>query len=461
MKYHCINLVVWTFASTQSSKLYYHQLEFREPGFDFTQLDKLGEEIENSTDCPGVHHVVTSYRYPMLEDGEVVNETITIMSSRTDYVKEEIFLETNGHEAATLLGEKIIQPHLNCKQQDDSELIRIVKDQYLDPPSLLPYNFKDWKVPTADGQAMMLDHRYFQEMVQGGFFIEAGAFDGYSDSTTLYLELRHKWSGLLVEPLMKEYSELRRYNRKAWSVNTCLSPESRPATIQFSLSMSSNSTIFGIVKEGTKADTTEMQCLPLSTMILALGNPRVDFLSLDIEGAEFDVLKNLLWDRIDIRAISVETQFADEFDVSLQELDDLLTAQGFQFLDRMSRDSVYVQIPRPDLMLPRKNLAVQSRKVGGRELLLRDHYPFPRRLCQMFLVPRGNLARHCRLNYPLDYFRDRDVMNLPPCITSQQCPNNKKVLELNVNCPRAPLQTLLSDGCNLVLHDRKDKERTR
>ena len=55
-----------------------------------------------------------------------------------------------------------------------------------------------------------------------------------------------------------------------------------------------------------------MQCLPLYSLILSLGNPTVDFLSLYIEDAEYQVLKNIPWESVDIRAISVETEFAGE-----------------------------------------------------------------------------------------------------------------------------------------------------
>ena len=36
-----------------------------------------------------------------------------------------------------------------------------------------------------------------------GFFVEAGAFDGATDSTSLHFEIAHKWSGLLVEPVSR------------------------------------------------------------------------------------------------------------------------------------------------------------------------------------------------------------------------------------------------------------------
>lgn len=216
------------------------------------------------------------------------------------------------------------------------------------------------------------------------------------------------------------------------------------------MSMSSNSTIAGIVEGAESANTIQIQCLPLSTMILALGNPRVDFLSLDIEGAEFDVLKNMLWEKIDIRAIAVETQFADEFNLSDEQFDTLLQAQGFQFLDKISRDSVYVQVPRPDLLLPRRNLPTQSRKVAAQELLTRGHYPFPHRICQMFHVEKENLATHCKIMFPFDYFRDIDIGALPPCMTNKQCLNTMKELVYSVQCARSPWKTLLSDGCNLI-----------
>ena len=46
-----------------------------------------------------------------------------------------------------------------------------------------------------------------------------------------------------------------------------------------------------------------MQCLPLYTILLALGNPAVHHFSLDIEGAELPVLKTVPWDKVDIRFI--------------------------------------------------------------------------------------------------------------------------------------------------------------
>ena len=44
-----------------------------------------------------------------------------------------------------------------------------------------------------------------------------------------------------------------------------------------------------------------MDCFPLHVLLLALNVTRVDYFSLDVEGAELDVLRTVPFDRIDIR----------------------------------------------------------------------------------------------------------------------------------------------------------------
>ena len=56
-----------------------------------------------------------------------------------------------------------------------------------------------------------------------------------------------------------------------------------------------------LVGKGEADQTTEETCLPLYSILLALGNPRVDYLSLDVEGAEIDVLRSISWSKIDIK----------------------------------------------------------------------------------------------------------------------------------------------------------------
>ena len=41
--------------------------------------------------------------------------------------------------------------------------------------------------------------------------------------------------------------------------------------------------------------------MPLYSILLSLGNPTVDYFSLDVEGAEMGILESIPWDKVDIR----------------------------------------------------------------------------------------------------------------------------------------------------------------
>jgi hypothetical protein len=44
----------------------------------------------------------------------------------------------------------------------------------------------------------------------------------------------------------------------------------------------------------------QMQCFPLYSLLLSMGNPKVNLLVLDVEGAETLVLKTVPWAKVDI-----------------------------------------------------------------------------------------------------------------------------------------------------------------
>ena len=88
----------------------------------------------------------------------------------------------------------------------------------------------------------------------------------------------------------------------------------------------------GIVPESREdEDTYPMQCVPLYSLIMAAaGNVTVNYLSLDIEGAELQVLQTLPWDKVDIEVISVETAHAGEiFPGTIQDIRQYLEEVGY------------------------------------------------------------------------------------------------------------------------------------
>ena len=79
--------------------------------------------------------------------------------------------------------------------------------------------------------------------------------------------------------------------------------------------------------------TMTLQCIPLYTLLLAMGNPTVHWFILDIEGAEYQVLQTIPWHLVDIEMVSVETDLAGlVMPGSRQEIIDLMESQGYRHL---------------------------------------------------------------------------------------------------------------------------------
>ena len=80
-------------------------------------------------------------------------------------------------------------------------------------------------------------------------------------------------------------------------------------------------------------NSARIQCIPLYSLLLALGNPTVHYFSLDIEGAEMGVLKTIPWDKVDIWVISVETHMAGKvFPGTREDIIEFMKSVGYRFV---------------------------------------------------------------------------------------------------------------------------------
>ena len=85
--------------------------------------------------------------------------------------------------------------------------------------------------------------------------------------------------------------------------------------------------------------------------MLALDRTTVHLLSLDIEGAELEVLRSIPFDKVDIKVIVVEVKHvnkvfndADDDDADIeQDIDKLLARNGFNLFAKVHINNVYVK----------------------------------------------------------------------------------------------------------------------
>lgn len=140
-----------------------------------------------------------------------------------------------------------------------------------------------------------------------GVFVEAGAFDGVFASNTYYLERFRRWTGVLVEPLPKQYRRCVRERPNSRVFNCALvEDDSRTSvTLRCEDPMSAVTDIPMREVDPLVAETwglhdleeIEVPARTLTSVLEEAGVASIDLLSLDVEGFEPQVLRGLDFER--------------------------------------------------------------------------------------------------------------------------------------------------------------------
>lgn len=188
---------------------------------------------------------------------------------------------------------------------------------------------------------------------QDGFFLECGALDGEYLSNTLLFELQMGWSGLLIEANPEAYAQLRQKQRKAHSINVALSKQQFATRVQFEV-MRWNA-ISGTIEEdglsarqrdGTRSPFKDaersrvvtVEAFPLYAILSALGNPTVDYFSLDVEGLEEGVLETMPWEKVEIEVVQVEFTHSNKSNILR-----IMDAAGYDNPFNLLEDLIFVK----------------------------------------------------------------------------------------------------------------------
>lgn len=167
---------------------------------------------------------------------------------------------------------------------------------------------------------------------QGGFFVEFGAANGIEHSNSYVHEKLLGWSGILAEPARCWHDALKT-NRGAHIETDCVWSESGKTLAFQEVSFPALSTIAGVKTEDFHTKTRknfegyEVRTISLIDLMKKHGAPPVaDYLSIDTEGSELEILRSLDFVRYRFRVITCEHNFTPQ----REEIFDLLTSKGYQ-----------------------------------------------------------------------------------------------------------------------------------
>lgn len=205
---------------------------------------------------------------------------------------------------------------------------------------------------TAQFGEDLLIYEFFKNSPPG-FFVEAGAYDGEFASNTWLLESLG-WKGLLVEPHPRMAKLCREKRPNSVVEEVALGAADASGKVEFTCADSPNGGaalsfvdaepkhVDRCLAEGCELTTISVPFVPLTSLLEPL-TESIDFLSLDVEGGEFQVLQGLDLERYRPRMIVVE-QHGIAKDDSVRSL---LAEYGYQHFATKGCNEIFTSTSVP------------------------------------------------------------------------------------------------------------------
>jgi hypothetical protein len=172
--------------------------------------------------------------------------------------------------------------------------------------------------------------------VRDGFFVDLGSGDGVEYSNTKALE-DLGWNGICVDPFPKNMAS----RRCTLFTNPVDSVSGRRVRFRKAGVLGGIEDLLGHGKDATEhAPVVELETRTLTELLVqAKAPPFIHFMSIDIEGAEFEALKGLDFSRYRFGAMTIE--HADE-EPKRSDIRKLLEKNGYRFDRTIAQDDFYL-----------------------------------------------------------------------------------------------------------------------
>ncbi len=189
------------------------------------------------------------------------------------------------------------------------------------------------------------------ERKNGGVFLDIGAHDGVSSSNSYFFEKSRNWQGLCIEPSPSVFKELKK-NRQCPCLNGAVTEVDE--IVEFTEVYRGASDLSGVTDylsdthkklisdsipiHGGEIKAIQVQGYSPKTIFEKYDLEKIDYLSLDIEGGEYEVLKSIDFKTVDITCLSVENNPWNK-----KRTTPLMRKAGYHLAFRFFNDYFYVK----------------------------------------------------------------------------------------------------------------------
>lgn len=149
-----------------------------------------------------------------------------------------------------------------------------------------------------------------------GFFIEIGVGNGKDLSNTYLMEKNYEWNGILCEPDERNFKKIKKI-RKAKLVKSLISNNCK-SDVEFYLNNDPYSSSSIITKNSGNKIYTNSMCL--NHLFEKFKLEKVDYISIDTEGNEYEIIKNFNFKRNKVKIFTIEHNFDNKKRHIIQKL---------------------------------------------------------------------------------------------------------------------------------------------
>jgi len=163
-----------------------------------------------------------------------------------------------------------------------------------------------------------------------GFFVEVGVGSGKLISNTYMLEKTLNWEGILIEPNKSSHSSIRECRSVALETRAAASSSGQKLRFEEFVGAGEFSRISntgGHDIEGVEINEYTVETITLNDVFEKMDAPlEMDYLSLDTEGSEIDILRGLDMEKYTFKVLTIEHNHSRHV---LETLNEMLTPYGY------------------------------------------------------------------------------------------------------------------------------------
>jgi FkbM family methyltransferase len=158
----------------------------------------------------------------------------------------------------------------------------------------------------------------------GGYFVEVGVGSGKEISNTYMLEKQFGWNGILVEPNKSSHASIRECRSAQLECRAAGSQSGKVLTFREMVGAGEYSSIAGTGgpnMPGVEVLEYGVESVTLNEVLAQNGAPaQIDYLSLDTEGSEIDILNGLDLDRYAFKVMTIEHNGNQKTQATLKQM---------------------------------------------------------------------------------------------------------------------------------------------